>query len=105
MEIQLKKGLLEAYVLSILREGPTYGYKLFDTVAKAIEISSSTLYPILRRLQQQGVLETYQEQSMGRLRNYYRITESGRKRLEEYKVMCAEVLDLIKAIMEENNDE
>lgn len=101
MEIQLKKGLLEAFVLSILKKGPTYGYKLFDEVSHKVEISSSTLYPILRRLEQQGALETFQEQYLGRLRNYYRITDDGNKRLLEYQQMCQEVQVLIKIILEE----
>lgn len=100
MEIQLKKGLLDAYVLTILKKGPTYGYKLFEEVSLSIEISSSTLYPILKRLEQIGALESYQEAYMGRLRNYYRITEIGIERLEEYKLMCKEVKELINEIME-----
>ncbi len=101
MEIQLKKGLLEALVLSILKKGPTYGYKLFDDVSSKVNIATSTLYPILKRLETQGSLETYQEEYMGRLRKYYSITSLGLTRFLEYKEMCNEVKTLINAIMEE----
>ncbi len=105
MDVQLKKGLLEAYVLSLLKKGPAYGYKLFDDVSSKIQVSSSTLYPILRRLEQQQCLETYQEEYLGRLRKYYRITDLGIERFEEYKIMCEEMKAFINAIMGDDENE
>ena len=98
MEIQLKKGLLDAYVLALLRRGDTYGYKLFSDVAENISISESTLYPILRRLETAGFLTTYNMEFGGRLRKYYRLTYEGYNRLEEYKTQCYDVKRIIDLI-------
>jgi PadR family transcriptional regulator PadR len=79
----MKKGLLDACVLSVLREGDAYGYKLTQEISGLIEVSESALYPVLRRLESQGLLETYSMEYSGRLRRYYRITQGGRIRLNE----------------------
>ena len=98
METQLKKGLLDAYVLALLKREDTYGYKLFYDVASVIEISESTLYPILRRLEQQEFLATYQLEHNGRLRKYYRLTPQGVIRLEYYKRQCEDLKLIIDRI-------
>ena len=98
MEVQLKKGLLDAYVLAIVKEGDTYGYQLFSEVAQNIEVSESTLYPILRRLETASCLTTYNRAYNGRLRKYYRITQQGLFRLEEYKRQCVDVKRIIDLI-------
>lgn len=80
-------ALLDAIVLSIVSncaEG-TYGYKITHDVRAAIDISESTLYPVLRRLQQDNCLEVYDRECGGRNRRYYRITEQGRRQLELYR--------------------
>jgi len=80
-------ALLDAIVLAVVSndaEG-TYGYKITQDVRQAIEISESTLYPVLRRLQKDGCLETYDMEFAGRNRRYYRITESGMAQLNLYK--------------------
>lgn len=80
-------ALLDAIVLAVVskdQEG-TYGYKITQDVRKAIEVSESTLYPVLRRLQKDGCLLVYDVECGGRNRRYYRITEEGRKKLEEYR--------------------
>lgn len=84
MAFQLGGSLLEACVLAILNHEDTYGYRLTQEIREAIEVSESTLYPVLRRLQKDGCLETYDEPFQGRNRRYYRITEEGRLKLVEY---------------------
>lgn len=80
-------ALLDAIVLAVVSkdEEGTYGYKITQDVRKAIEVSESTLYPVLRRLQKDGCLFVYDVECGGRNRRYYRITEEGRKKLEEYR--------------------
>uniref|UniRef100_UPI003FEEA468 PadR family transcriptional regulator n=1 Tax=Roseburia sp. TaxID=2049040 RepID=UPI003FEEA468 len=80
-------ALLDAIVLAVVSkdEEGTYGYKITQDVRKAIEVSESTLYPVLRRLQKDGCLLVYDVECGGRNRRYYRITEEGRKKLEEYR--------------------
>lgn len=85
MDIQLKKGLIEAYVLHILLEEPSYGYKLYTRILEDITISENTLYPIFKRLEKDNYLIAHQESHNGRLRKYYKITIEGKKRLEEFK--------------------
>lgn len=75
--------LLDACVLAILSQGDTYGYVLTQQVKKILNISESTLYPVLRRLQQEGALAVYDQSYQGRNRRYYTISVSGRTRLEE----------------------
>lgn len=77
MDIQLKKGLLDIIVLSTLIKGDSYGYKIIQDISKIIEVSESTLYPILRRLEEAKALETYNIEHNGRLRKYYKITALG----------------------------
>lgn len=85
MTFQLGSGLLETCVLSILTEGDTYGYVLTQKVKTVIDISESTLYPVLRRLQKESCLTTYDQPFQGRNRRYYSLTEYGRQRLEQQK--------------------
>ncbi len=85
MEIQMKKGLLDVCVLACLERGDSYGYQLVADLSPVIEISESTLYPILKRLETQGLLTTYSREYGGRLRKYYRITPAGHVRVEGFK--------------------
>jgi len=80
----MKKGVLEPLVLAILKDGDAYGYELSERVAGIVDIAETALYPVLRRLQEQGLLETYSVEHNGRLRKYYRITPRGRRRWQEY---------------------
>lgn len=84
MDIQLKKGLLDIVVLSSLLKADSYGYKIIQDISDIIEISESTLYPILRRLDKAESLETYTEEYNGRLRKYYKITGLGREKIKEF---------------------
>ena len=80
MNIQLKKGVLELCVLSVLDAKDCYGYELVNEISKNIQISDGTIYPILRRLTQEGYFTTYlQESQEGPPRKYYRLTDLGKK--------------------------
>jgi len=81
MDAQLKKGLLESLVLAALMNEDGYGYSLSEKVGAVVEIAETALYPVLRRLEEQGSLSTYPVEHGGRLRKYYRITDSGRAAL------------------------
>ena len=84
MDAQLRRGLLDICVLSVLRRGDSYGYQLVRDVSELIEISESTLYPILKRLESGGLVTTYTVEHNSRLRKYYRITDSGRQRISDF---------------------
>lgn len=84
MDIQQKKGLLEICVLVVLKKEESYGYKIISDISPYIEISESTLYPILKRLETMGCLTTRTKEHNGRLRKYYMITELGKKKIKEY---------------------
>lgn len=84
MVFQLGSALLDSCVLAVLNRGDTYGYVLTQNVKEVIEISESTLYPVLRRLQKEGFLITYDQPYQGRNRRYYHITEAGKIRLNYY---------------------
>jgi len=99
MDIQLKKGILDALVLSILKREDLYGYKLAEEVNGIVHIAETALYPILRRLKEQGLLTTYSVEHNGRLRKYYSITESGRTHLDERINDLAELRKIIENII------
>ncbi|MCL2674993.1 MAG: PadR family transcriptional regulator [Firmicutes bacterium] len=98
MDVQLKKGLLDTCVLSCLRAGESYGYKLITEVNGIIEVSESTLYPILRRLENGGYLETQSHTHGGRLRKYYYITATGREKLKAAKQDFIEMRHIFEEI-------
>ena len=85
MDVQRKKGLLEICVLAVLRQEPSYGYRIVQDVSACITISESTLYPILKRLEAAGCLSTYSQEHNGRMRKYYRITEAGLERIADFR--------------------
>ena len=84
MDAQLKKGLLEVCVLAAIREEESYGYNIISDLAPYIEISESTLYPILRRLESGGAVTTRSEVHNGRARKYFRITPLGQEKIDEF---------------------
>jgi len=85
LTFQLGSALLDACVLATLNREDTYGYVLTQSVKAVVEISESTLYPVLRRLQKEGWLTTYDQPYSGRLRRYYAITDAGREALARYR--------------------
>ncbi|MHB1313999.1 MAG: PadR family transcriptional regulator [Christensenellales bacterium] len=85
MNTQLKKGVLELCVLSLLKTSDRYGYELVAEISKCIEISEGTIYPLLRRLKNEGYVQTYlEESSEGPPRKYYTLTLKGEKTREEF---------------------
>ena len=99
MDAQLKKGLLEICVLASLREQESYGYKIISDIAPYIEISESTLYPILRRLETSGAVTTRTEAYNGRLRKYFRITDVGMAKIKEFEDTMYEFNKISKFIL------
>jgi PadR family transcriptional regulator PadR len=91
LDVQLKKGFLELLVLASLKDADSYGYKIIQDISSLIEISESTLYPILKRLDEQFLVTTYSTEHNSRLRKYYRITKAGVDRLKEAKNDFAEI--------------
>ena len=83
MIFQLNTPLLDGCVLAVLEQGDAYGYSLTQHIKREIDISESTLYPILRRLQREGCLTVYDKQFQGRNRRYYAITPTGRELLDD----------------------
>ncbi|MEG0366136.1 MAG: PadR family transcriptional regulator [Coprobacillus sp.] len=81
MDIQLKKGFLEFCVLASLIQKDSYGYQIIKDISECVEISESTLYPILKRLEGNEFVETYSIEHNSRLRKYYKITKSGRNHI------------------------
>lgn len=103
MDIQLKKGVLDVCVLASLKGGDSYGYQMLKDIKPHIEMSESTLYPILRRLEQSGMLETYTRECDGRLRRYYRITASGKERMKDFCSDWNELVGVYEFVKGENN--
>ena len=83
---QIGAALLDACVLAVLDKGDAYGYILTQNAKQVMNISESTLYPVLRRLQKDECLETYDQAYAGRNRRYYKITEKGMAQLNLYRV-------------------
>ena len=92
-------ALLDACVLSVLRKEDTYGYELTQTLKETIEISESTLYPVLRRLQKDDFLSTYDMPWQGRNRRYYKITDKGKAMSKEYREAWADFRDRVDGLI------
>ncbi len=86
MAFQIGSALLDACVLAVLTSGDTYGYQLTQQIRSVVEVSESTLYPVLRRLQKDGAVEPYDEPFQGRNRRYYRLTPKGRELCDAYRL-------------------
>lgn len=84
MDIQLKRGMLDICVLAAIKDGDSYGYQIIKDIKPYLTISESTLYPILRRLENAECLTVYSVEHNGRLRKYYHITDAGRSRIDEF---------------------
>lgn len=99
MSFQLGSALLDACVLAVLTIEDTYGYVLTQQVRQIMSISESTLYPVLRRLQKDGYVTTYDQPFQGRNRRYYKITESGRVKYKTYLVEWSEYKENVDKIL------
>lgn len=99
MIFQLTTPLLDGCVLAILDQGDAYGYSLTQQIKGQIDISESTLYPVLRRLQKEGCLAVYDQQFQGRNRRYYTITQKGREMLADCRKEWAEYTRRVENIL------
>jgi PadR family transcriptional regulator PadR len=105
MNIQFKKGVLEICVLSVLAKKDCYGYELVEEISKKIDISEGTIYPLLRRLKDEGYVTTYLQESVeGPPRKYYRLTESGWKEEHEQKEEWMRFAASVNALLEGRHD-
>lgn len=104
MDIQLKRGLLDVCVLAAIKNEDSYGYQIIKDMKPYMEISESTLYPILRRLEAAELLTVRTAEHSGRLRKYYHITGLGLQRIESFKKEWKEILSIYKFVIREEND-
>ena len=101
MDIQLKRGLLEVCVLATIKSEDSYGYQIIKDIKPFIEMSESTLYTILKRLETANMLTVRTAEHGGRLRKYYRITPEGLQRIEEFKDEWNEILSIYRFVTKE----
>lgn len=104
MAFPVSAALLDALVLSVVSKDDTYGYKITQEIREAMDMSESTLYPVLRRLLKNNFLESYDQEYMGRNRRYYKITDTGLKQLEDYQSEWAQYKDKIDKLMINSED-
>ena len=102
MDIQLKRGLLDVCVLTAIKNEDSYGYKIIKDMQPYLELSESTLYTILKRLELAKMLTVNTVLHDGRARKYYRITKAGLKRIEEFKKEWQEVMSIYRFINKED---
>lgn len=101
MDNQLKRGILDVCVLAAIKNEDSYGYKIIKDVKPYVELSESTLYTILKRLESSGMLTVRSAEHDGRLRKYYHITEDGHARIEEFKEDWKEIIAIYKFVCKE----
>ncbi len=105
MDVQLKRGLLDVCVLAAIKNEDSYGYKIIKDMKPYVEISESTLYPILRRLETSELLTVKNVEHNGRLRKYYHITSKGLDRINDFKTEWGEIMSIYKFITKEDKNE
>ncbi|MCR5012070.1 MAG: PadR family transcriptional regulator [Lachnospiraceae bacterium] len=98
MENQMKRGLLDVCVLAAIRDEDSYGYRIVKDLSPYVEISESTLYPILRRLENGQMLTVRTAEHNGRLRKYYHITDSGIERLKQFESEWKELMQIYEFV-------
>ena len=102
MDVQLKRGLLDVCVLTAIKNEDSYGYQIIKDIKPFVDISESTLYPILRRLETAELLTVRSAEHNGRLRKYYRITDAGLERIEAFKAEWAEIMNIYQFVTKED---
>lgn len=105
MDVQLKRGLLDICVLAAIKNEDSYGYQIIKDIKPYVDISESTLYPILRRLEASELLTVRSAEHNGRLRKYYRITDAGVARIEAFKAEWAEIMSIYRFVTREEEHE
>ena len=103
MDIQLKRGLLDVCVLAAIKDEDSYGYKIIKDMKPYLELSESTLYTILKRLESAEMLTVRAAEHDGRLRKYYHITKRGLNRLDEFRDDWKEIMAIYRFITKEDN--
>ena len=103
MDIQLKRGLLDVCVLAAIKDEESYGYKIIKDMKPYIEMSESTLYTILKRLELSEMLTVRSSEHGGRLRKYYSITQKGLRRIEEFTEEWREVMAIYRFVTKEDS--
>ena len=101
MDAQLKKGVLDVCVLTAIRDEDSYGYKIIKDLKPILELSESTLYTILKRLEEARMLVVRSTEFEGRLRKYYHITQTGLQRIEDFKNEWKELMEIYAFIDKE----
>ena len=104
MDIQLKRGLLDVCVLAAIKNEDSYGYRIIKDMKPYLELSESTLYTILKRLELAEMLTVRSAEHEGRLRKYYHITEKGLQRIEEFKDDWKEILSIYQFVTKEEQE-
>ncbi len=104
MDIQLKRGLLEVCVLAAIKNEESYGYKIIKDMKPYLEMSESTLYTILKRLELAKLLTVRSAEHGGRLRKYYKITTAGLNRIEDFKNEWSEVMSIYRFVTKEETE-
>ena len=102
MDVQLKRGLLDVCVLAAIKNEDSYGYKIIKDLSPYLEMSESTLYTILKRLENSAMLTVRTAEHGGRLRKYYHITSIGLKRIKEFKEEWKEIMSIYKFVTKED---
>ena len=105
MDVQLKRGMLDVCVLACIKNEDSYGYKIIKDAKPYVELSESTLYTILKRLESGNMLTVRTAEHGGRLRKYYHITESGLRRIEEFRREWEEMMRIYKFVCEEGEND
>ena len=105
MDAQLKRGLLDVCVLTAIKHQESYGYQIIKDVKPYIELSESTLYTILKRLELAGMLTVRSAEHGGRLRKYYKITKAGLGRIEDFKDEWRQVMSIYQFVTKEERHE
>lgn len=105
MDTQLKRGMLEVCVLAAIKDEDSYGYKIIKDLKPIVVLSESTLYTILKRLEEAKMLVVRTAEFEGRLRKYYHITSIGHKRIEDFKNEWKEIMEIYKFIDKEEKHE
>ncbi|MBQ1871403.1 MAG: PadR family transcriptional regulator [Lachnospiraceae bacterium] len=102
MDTQMKRGLLDVCVLAAIQYEDSYGYQIIKDMKPYMELSESTLYTILKRLEAAKLLTVRTAEHDGRLRKYYQITDKGKERIEEFKNDWKEMMSIYQFITRED---
>lgn len=104
MDGQLKRGILDVCVLATIKKEDSYGYQMIKDMKPYLEMSESTLYTILKRLETAGMLTVRTAEHSGRLRKYYHITEEGLKRIRDFEDEWKEMMAVYRFVTREESD-